>query len=200
MLAFSGCLRSVPTGSVECPGLYNCKCLSKVKLALSPTLQPCTPPRHRRRARLGCALVLRAICRMVRPLKQASARAWQGAQASCCSRGLRPARQLALQQVPAPQLQCAAGCLPERQTVQQASSALGTVSSGAESRLLRHSVAPAELRPTILQDHSGNGAGTPAPLRHSARRRGRLRVAVDVDEGMRSLVQLRGRERLGRGV
>ena len=165
-----------------------------------PQLQPRTSPCHRRRAQLGCALVLRAICRMVRPLGQTTAEAWQGAQASCCSRGLRPARQLALPQVLAPQLQCAAGRLPERQTVQQASSALGTVSSGAESRLLRHSEAPAELRPAYLQDHSGNGAGTPAPLRHSARRRVRLRVAVDVDEGVVALVELTSVPRQGEVV
>ena len=120
---------------------------------------------------------------MVRPCPYTTAGAWQGSQPPCCVRGLGPARQLAQQQVLAPQLQRAAGCLPERQTLRQAGSALGTVSSGAESKLMRHAAAPAELRPMVLQDHPGNGAGTPAPLRHSARRRRRLRVAVDVDEG-----------------
>ena len=118
---------------------------------------------------------------MVRP-NGTAAPGWQMTQPACCFRALRPARQLAVQPVLAPQLQHAAGCLPERQNLQQASSALGTVSSGAQSRLLRQPAAPVELRP--LQDHSGNGAGTPAPPRHSARRRKRLRVAVDVDEGV----------------
>lgn len=128
-------------------------------------------------------IVASAVCAMVCPSGTAAA-GWQRTQAACCLRGLRPARQLAVQPVLAPQLQHAAGCLPERQNLQQASSALGTVSSGAQSRLLRQPAAPAELRPTFLQDHTGNGAGTPAPPRHSARRRGRLRVAVDVDEGV----------------
>ena len=113
-----------------------------------------------------------------------SAAGWQGTQPAYCLRGPRPARQLAVQPLLAPQLQHATGCLPERQNLQQASSALGTVSSGAQSRLLRQPAAPTELRPTVLQDHPGNGSGTPAPPRHSARRRGRLRVAVDVDEGV----------------
>lgn len=90
-----------------------------------------------------------------------------------------------MQRVAAPHLLLVAGCLPERQTLRPAGSVLGPVSNCVENGLLRRPTPPAELHPPplFLQDEAGRGDGTVSQSRRSVRRRARLRVAVDVDEG-----------------
>ncbi len=75
--------------------------------------------------------------------------------------------------------------LPERQTLRPAGSVLGPVSNCMENELLGRTAASAELQPPIpfMQDEVGRGDGTVSQVRRGVRRRARLRVAVDVDEG-----------------